>query len=70
VGGDYLDEGNVDGADEATSGKFLDPIVRTAITIADDRISLRFRGENESDLHEKPTTWTGCYLTAINSSSI
>jgi hypothetical protein len=44
VGGDFLDEGNVSGADEATSGNILDPTARTVIIVADEHTTMRLRG--------------------------
>jgi hypothetical protein len=45
VGRDSFDEGHLDGADETTSGEILNPIAKTVGIVADEHISLRFRGE-------------------------
>jgi hypothetical protein len=46
MGWECFAECDVDGADEATSGKFLDPLAGTVITIANEYATLGFGGES------------------------
>jgi hypothetical protein len=41
---DTFDEGDVDMADESTSGEATDLVARNVVTVADEHTTLRFRG--------------------------